>query len=222
MRTREALLTPLDLELLRALSETPNLIEACRRLSLSRDRGIYRLRRLGRLLHARVVVTRKGGSTGGETRLTRFGTQLLLRDVGPLDLIASRSKGRPAQATFLRGTWHRTPSPHVVLPDSLVLQVGFGAREGEAVRMAIGPESALVALRRFPSSARNVLHGEVESIRHLDGVRVQMRVRVGAATAISVVLTRASATKLRLRRGSRVYLYIKATAIRKYGASVRR
>jgi molybdopterin-binding protein len=72
-----------------------------------------------------------------------------------------------------------------------------------------------VARHRFASSARNVLAGTVTGIARGPGGRaVTLRVRV-ASVELRASVTEEPIRQLRLRRGARVVLYVKATALRR-------
>lgn len=212
-RRRDVYTTPVDLEILAALEATRSIVDACARLSITRDTGMYRLRRLAGALGSPVVVSRRGGSTRGGTVLTDLGRRVLREGVGPL---APASEGRASRlgvATVLAGEWHARPQARISLADGTTLFVGFAAKEGEAVRVGIEPEAIVVARGRFPSSARNVLRGTVESVHRQDDLRSFLWVRVGRRARLAAAITPASQARLRLTPGTTVYLYLKATAV---------
>lgn len=207
---REQIVTPSDIALLATLSQEPNLVKACQQLGMSRDRGMYRLRRMERALGAPVVVSSRGGVPAGRTTLTPQGRALLRRGVAPLD--GPTNSPRPG-ARVLEGTWSADPAPTVLLRGGLPLRVSFAALPGARVVLAIDPEAVLVARRRFPTSARNVLHGVVAGIREDTAERWTLDVQV-AGDVLEVAVTPDAVHGLRLKRGTSVVLYIKATAIR--------
>jgi molybdopterin-binding protein len=100
--------------------------------------------------------------------------------------------------------------------DGTEIVVGFRARSGERVTVAVDPEMVLVARRRFATSARNVLVGHVERIEAADALRHRLVVRVGRLL-VGAGITPASVRTLGIRPGSRVVLYLKATAVRRLG-----
>lgn len=224
MSLRPVLLTPTDVSLLSLLGRSSTLVEACRRLGISRDVGTYRLRRLKRLAGGPVVTTRRGGAGHGATRLTPRGARLLGRGRSRLAVDARPfAPGGPRSATRLRGQWHASPQPHVAA-EGLTLYVGFRAEEGEPVEVELDPESVIVATARFPSSARNVLAGVVRSV-HRRGpgtgpVSVRARITVGRRP-FDVALTERSVRELGIARGRPVFLYVKATALRRRPAAAR-
>jgi molybdopterin-binding protein len=99
----------------------------------------------------------------------------------------------------------------------LRLRVAFPARDGEEVALLLDPDAIVVARRRFPSSARNVLRGVVERVRRRRGdLEVTLVVRCPGGR-LRVTLTEEPVRQLRLRPGTRVWLYVKATALRRVG-----
>jgi molybdopterin-binding protein/molybdate transport repressor ModE-like protein len=210
---RDIYVTPLDIELLSAVEATGNIVEACARISMGRDAGMYRLRRLTRALATPVVVSVRGGSARGGTSLTEAGRHVLIRGAGPLRTSPRGKPGRPLGVNVLRGTWRSAPQPHVALGGGLILFVTFAAREGESVRVAIEPEAIVVARSRFRSSARNVMPGTVRTVRRVDSMRAVLRVGIGEGAWLDVAITPRSESLLRLRAGARVFLYLKATAV---------
>ena len=137
---RELYVTPLDVDLLAALRATRSIVEACSRVSISRDRGMYRLRRLARALGAPVVRSRRGGASRGQTVLTALGRRVLSQGAGGLRLGSGVGVNRPAEANVFAGTWRHAPQPRVLLDGGGSLFVTFAAREGEPVRVGIEPE----------------------------------------------------------------------------------
>ncbi len=210
---RETLLTPLDLALLEALALDANLVRACRRLGIPRDRGVYRLARLRRAAGGPVARTNRGGAGAGATRLTPLGERLRGLGRGGLDLVHPGAGQGRLPAVILRGPYRARPAPGVRLGRT-TLWVGFGARDGEPVSCAIDPESVLVALARFPTSARNVLDGVVTGVHAHGPGPVALAVRAAGRRLVASV-TPGAVRSLRLARGRRVVLYIKATAIRR-------
>ena len=100
---------------------------------------------------------------------------------------------------------------------SLRLRVAFDASDGEAVSVLLDPESVLVARRHFPSSARNVLRATVEAVRREPGnLGVTLFVRCPGAR-LRVAMTDEPVRQLGLRTGATVWLYVKATALRRVG-----
>jgi molybdopterin-binding protein/molybdate transport repressor ModE-like protein len=205
MTQRPVLVTDLDLALLRAIDREGSVAAACRALGIPRDRGVYRIARLGRRLPGGVLTARRGGAGRGSSRLTDAARRL--SETGP--------EGRPmagALGAALRGTYRIRPDGHVVVGGQPVY-VDFVAREGERVGIALDPEAIVVARGRFDSSARNVWSGVVRSVGP-SGARCTAVVRA-LGRNLPVALTRASVERLGLRPGRRVYLYVKATALRR-------
>jgi molybdate transport system regulatory protein len=210
---RDVFVTPLDIELLSALEATGSVVGACARISIGRDAGMYRLRRLSKALAAPVVTSVRGGSDRGGTSLTESGRRILLQGAGLLRTAPASRPGGSLGVNVLSGTWRSAPQPRVSLSSGIALFVTFAAREGETVRVAIEPEAIVVARSRFVSSARNVIPGIIESMRRTDPLRVLLHVRVGKEAWLDAVVTPRSERLLGLRPGSRVFLYLKATAV---------
>ncbi|MGC2289548.1 MAG: TOBE domain-containing protein, partial [Thermoplasmata archaeon] len=122
-----------------------------------------------------------------------------------------------SRPNLLRGMYRRTPAPEVTLGSGVRLRVAFPAEEGESVSILLDPESILVARGKFPSSARNVLRATVESIRPgPDALGRTLVVRTGS-TRLRVAVTEEPVRQLGLAPGARVWLYVKATAVRRVG-----
>ncbi|MCI4340292.1 MAG: TOBE domain-containing protein [Thermoplasmata archaeon] len=219
---REVVLTPLDRALLGSLTRASSLVEACERVGISRDRGVYRLRRLGRALRRPVTVTRKGGPEHGTTRLNDLGLALLAQEPGS-SVEAARAGRTRSMGSVLTGVYRAGPPPTVTVRGGPRLAVAFDASPGERVSVRLDPESVLLATRRFDTSARNVLPGVVRTIdrspAHSGGGRVLLGVQVGSHD-MAVALTESAVAALRLRPGRAVFLYVKATALRRRATSV--
>jgi molybdopterin-binding protein/molybdate transport repressor ModE-like protein len=203
--TAERWLTPLDVRLLGRLAVEPNLVRVARRLRIGRDRAVYRLLRLERLFGGPVVHGRKGGRTPGRTDLTARGRRLLDQSTGP-----------HRRANRWRGTYHRSPSPRVVLDAGGELEVSFRHRDGTPVVVDIDPEAIVVARRRVELSARNVLATTVIAVRRRRSGTAELTARWGTLL-VRVALTPGSVARLGLRPGRRAYLFLKAVAVRRGG-----
>ncbi len=210
-RPRDVVVTPLDIELLSALDATGSIVQACAQIKVSRDTGMYRLRRLSRAVRGPVAVSVRGGSDRGGTRLTDAGRQILRQGVGPLRTLTESERG--LSLNVLRGIWHSAPQPRVTLDGGVSLFVTFMAREGEPVRIAIEPDTIVVARSRFESSARNVVPGTVETLRRVDALRSILRVRFEKNAWLEAAITPRSQRLLGLKAGAQVFLYLKATAV---------
>ncbi len=214
-------MSPLDVGLLVAIEEDGSIAAACRRLGIGRDRGMYRLLRLRQALGAPAVASARGGRRAGASRLTERGRRLL-RSARPSSDLDPRAPTGPApleMGVFRGRARGGGRSPRIEIAGGPVLQVGFPAREGRWVTVGIDPEMVVVARRRFPSSARNALEGEVEEIRRIDPMRRLLVVRVGSARFLAGI-TPPSVRALRIRRGSHVVLYVKAVAIHPLGGAL--
>lgn len=201
----ERWLTPTDRRLLTALRRVPNLVRAARRVGIGRDRAVYRLQRMRRLYGAPVARGERGGPRAGSTRLTPLGLRLARA-------AASRSSRRVRQ--HWSGTYHVGSPASVDLGRGAHLEVAFRAKDRERVRVEIDPEMVFVARGRFESSARNVLPAEIVAlVRRLSGRATLTALWRGRP--VRVALTGASVDRLRLAPGIRVYLYLKAVAVRR-------
>ncbi|MCI4344062.1 MAG: TOBE domain-containing protein [Thermoplasmata archaeon] len=220
MTARATPVTEIDLALLRALTTAPTLVAACRRLGISRDRGVYRLARLARMAGGPVVASEHGGRYGGGSHLTVRGRRLLRRGADAF-LLSSDGRTGPTEGGALHGTYHARPEPTVVLGQGLVLHVAFVAHEGEPVVVAVDPEAVLLAPRAFASSARNRFSGQVLALRRRAASTREVTVAV-RGHRFRAAVTNQSVRELRLARGRRVVLYVKATAIRRVAATVSR
>lgn len=201
-------LRPVDVALLRAIGRTGSVAAAARMVGISRDRAVYRLERLRAARGAPAVQARRGGSGHGGSRLTRGAAALLAR--------AERS-GRPrgeGLATRLQGTYVGGAQPRLRLADGAFLAVAFRGRPGAPVRVAVPAESVVLARRPFASSARNRLRAEVRRLERRGAGRWVVHLQAAGALW-RVAVTPASVRSLRLAPGARVYLMVKATAIRR-------
>lgn len=199
-------ITPVDQQLLEALALAPSVAEACRRAGLTRDRGIYRLRRLSEGFGGPVVRSRRGGPGVGGAHLTRLGRALL-----------ERARGEPAGAprrNRLCGTFRAGPPPRVEVDGGPSLVVAFRARDGERVAVGCAPEALLLARAEFDTSARNVLPVVVAGHRAVGRDREEVRLALGPAE-LRASVTPAAVARLRLERGRRLFVYLKATALRR-------
>ncbi|MCI4369434.1 MAG: TOBE domain-containing protein [Thermoplasmata archaeon] len=214
---REVVLTELDAGLLLAIEEEKNLVRACERLGIGRDRGNSRIGRLSRALGQPVVEANRGGRGKGGTRLTPMGRRLL-RQSRPPHQVVPRDPARPLESTILHGTYRARPSPRVRLDSGAELFVGFRRPDGERVAVAIDPEVVLVGLGRFATSARNTLPGTVRRVHRVDANHIAVDVDVGGSV-IRAGVTPESVSQLALAPAAQVYLYVKALAVRWIGPS---
>jgi len=201
--TEEAPVLPVDRRLLGALARTPNVVRAARQLGIGRDRAVYRLRRLGRLLGRPVATTRHGGPGGGTTTLTALGRRL-----------ARDAAGGRARANRWVGEYRRGPPPSVDLGEGRSLEVAFHAHERHSVTVEVDPEAWVLARHPVELSARNAVRAIVAAVRRrADGTAV-VAVRWGSGT-VRATVTVGSVRRLGLAPGRRVVLYAKATAVRR-------
>ena len=204
----EPWLAPVDVRLLRALAREPNVVRASRALGIGRDRAVYRLRRLAALYGGPVAVGHRGGPTPGATHLTPLGRRLLGRAVG----------ARPGSHRW-KGTYSGRPSPRVALGPDAELEVAFHAHEGARVTVEVDPEAFVVGRQRFPLSARNALPATVRRVHARPGGTAVLDA-VWQDLPVRVAITTGSIERLGLVPGARIYLYVKATAIRRIRSPV--
>jgi len=216
---RAPVVTDTDVALLRSLARERSLVAASRRVGISRDRAVYRIARLARAFGGPVVRGTRGGAAHGGTLLTPLGDRIVRGGFAAVELLDARPVAPTGRPNLVRGTFRRAPTPEVRVGRSLRLRVAFSAEEGATVSMLLDPEAVVVARRRFPSSARNVLPGTVESLRRTPGSpEVVLGVRC-AGLRVRVAITEETVAQLGLRRGASVLLYVKATALRRVDAA---
>jgi len=213
--SRADVVSSTDVALLRALSRRRSLVEASRRVGITRDRAVYRIARLARAFGGPVVEGVRGGVDHGRTVLTALGDRIARGGFGSLELLDARPVAPLSRPNLLHGTYRRMPPPEVRVGRSLRLRVAFGAEDGATVAVLLDPEAVVLARRRFPSSARNVLAGVVERLRR-DREELDRSVVVRCSGhRLRVAMTEEAVRQLRLRPGARVWLYVKATALRR-------
>jgi molybdate transport repressor ModE-like protein/molybdopterin-binding protein len=214
---RQRVVTDTDIALLRSLARERSVVAASRSVGISRDRATYRIERLRRAVGGAVVTSVRGGRGHGGTHLTALGDRIVREGFDSLELPDLGSTAAPSDSNRLRGVYHRRPFPEVAVRGGLRLRVSFAAIEGEPVTVRLGPESILVARGRFPSSARNVLRATVEGVRSSAGSIARTLVVRVRGRRLRVGVTEESIRQLRLVPGARVWLYVKATAVRRAG-----
>jgi molybdate transport system regulatory protein len=217
--SRATPVTSTDVELLRSLAGERSVVAASRRVGISRDRAVYRIERLERAFGGPVVRSVRGGRGHGGTRLTALGDRIVRGGFDSVELLDGHPLTPLSTPNLLTGVYERSPVPAVRVGRALRLRVAFAADDGEAVSVLLDPESVVVARRRFPSSARNVLRGSVETVRReAGGLGVTLVVRC-SGVPLRVALTEEPLRSLGLRPGSTAWLYVKATALRRVGSA---
>jgi molybdate transport system regulatory protein len=222
MTRRADLVTSTDVALLRSLARERSLVSASRQVGISRDRAVYRIERLGRAFGGPVVRAVRGGAEHGGTTLTALGDRIVRGGFDSVELLGLHPLTPLAAPNLLHGVYHRDPTPEVRVGRSLRLRVAFAAEDGEAVSLLLDPEAVVVARRRFASSARNVLKGTVEAVRpQRDDLGLTLVVRT-AGSHLRIAMTEEPVRQLGLRVGAPVWLYVKATALRRVSEPGRR
>ncbi|HKN06366.1 MAG TPA: TOBE domain-containing protein [Thermoplasmata archaeon] len=220
MTRRASTVTNTDVALLRSLVQERSIVSASRRVGISRDRAVYRIARLERAFGGPVVRGVRGGTGHGGTTLTSLGDRIVRGGFDSVELLDARPVTPLTSPNLLRGVYRRTPTPEVRVGRSLHLRVAFPAEDGETVSVLLDPEAVVVARRRFPSSARNVLRATVEQVRSERGdLGVTLSVRCSGAR-LRIAMTEEPVRQLGLRPGVTVWLYVKATALRRVGEGV--
>ncbi len=218
MTAHPSRVTDTDVALLRSIGRARSVVAASRAVGISRDRAVYRLDRLERAFGGPVVESARGGRGHGTTVLTALGDRILRGGFDAVELIAARPVASGPRPNLLRGVYRSGPPPIVEVAPGFALRVVFDAEDGERVGVSLDPESVVVARRRFASSARNVLPASVDGVERGPGGRdLLLRVRVGPVL-LRVSVTEETVAVFGLRRGSRVLLYVKATALRRVAA----
>lgn len=216
MSARGATVTATDVALLRYLAQEGSIVAACRRAGISRDRATYRLARLETAFGGPAVTSQKGGRDHGRSRLTALGDRIVRQGFDAVELLGARPVGPVSWSNLLRGVYHLGPPPTVTVGSRVAFRVAFRGVDGERVAFLLDPESVLIARRRFVSSARNVLAGSVESVHRgptgSSGWSVGLRV---GSVRLRAAVTEEPLRELGIRRGARLWLYIKATALRR-------
>jgi molybdate transport repressor ModE-like protein/molybdopterin-binding protein len=217
MKARPESITASDLALLEALAEERTVVAASRRVGFSRDRANYRIARLERAFGGPVVAGRRGGREFGGSRLTALGDRIVRRGFNSIELLDSRPVASVPRSNVVKGTFRSLPAPALSLSPRLRLRVAFAAEEGERVTCLLDPESILVSRERFASSARNVVRALIEGLRpRARDAGVTIFARLGPLH-LRVAVTEETVRRMRLRRGARVWLHMKATALRRVG-----
>jgi molybdate transport repressor ModE-like protein/molybdopterin-binding protein len=214
---RARAVTDTDVALLRMLSRERSVVAASRSVGISRDRATYRLARLERAFGGPVVESIRGGRGHGESRLTALGDRIVRQGFDSVEMMNARPLAPPTRSNLLRGIYHRRPAPEVSVGRGLNLRVAFPAEEGERVSLLIDPEAILVARKKFVSSARNVLPATIEEVRPGAGSQGWTLVVHAGPARLRVAVTEEPVHQLALAPGARVWLYVKATAVRRVG-----
>ena len=215
MSARAPTISAVDVALLRTVARARSVVAASRQVGIFRDRATYRIARLERAFGGPVIASVRGGRGHGGSHLTALGDRIVREGFDAVELLNARPVAPLFPANVVRGVYRIGPPPEVVLPGGDRWRVAFAAEDGEPVAAHLDPEAILVARRRFPSSARNVVRGRVA---RLDpgpgGPGSTIAVAVGGQR-LRVAITPEAVRQLRLARGATVWLYVKATSLRR-------
>lgn len=217
MTRRPVHVTDTDIALLRSVARDGSVVAASRRLRITRDQATYRLARLGTAFGGPMVTSGRGGRGHGQSRLTPLGDRLVRGRFDAVELLESQPVAPPSTPNRLYGVYHRAPAPAVTLGTGLELRVAFPAEDGEPVSVALDPESILVARARFATSARNVWPATIERVRLGEDPQGRTLVVRTGRVRLRVAVTEQPVREMRLAPGARVWLYVKATAVRRVG-----
>ena len=218
---RARVVTDLDVALLRSIARERSVVAASRAVGISRDRATYRLRRMAGTFRGAIVSGDRGGRGHGGTRLTPLGDRIAHGGFAAVELLEGRPIAPPPPTNVLAGRFRAGPPPEVELRSGGRLRVAFSAEDGAPVAVALDPEAILVARGRFASSARNVLAATVERVPQDLGTPGRLVTVRAGRERLGVALTTESVRGLGLARGRRVYLYVKATALRRVARPTR-
>ena len=216
--SRKSLVTNADVALLRSLARERSLVRASRKAGMTRDRAVYRVSRLARAFGGPVVRSVRGGAGHGGTVLTELGDRIVRGGFESVELLDARPVAPLDRPNLLHGIYRRGRAPEVEIGPTLSLRVAFDAEDGMPVSVLLDPEAVVVARRRFRSSARNVLSGTVVGIRRGRGALSETLVVRCSGTRLRIAITEEPVRLLGLRPGVPVWLYVKATALRRVGA----
>jgi molybdate transport system regulatory protein len=215
--TRPRPVTDADIALLEAVREAPSVVAASRRLGISRDRAVYRLARLEAAFGGPIVVGRRGGARHGGSRLSALGDRIVRGGFEAVEIVDARATVPPPRANRLRGTYRGGPDPAMVLAGGATLRVAFPGEPGERVSALLDPDSILVGLRRFPTSARNVLRARIVAVERGPTPGARTIVAALGPDRLRATVTDESRRRLGLVPGRALWLFVKATAIRRVG-----
>ena len=211
------MVTSLDVALLRRIDRDRSLVAAAKSLGISRDQAVYRIRRLARAFGGPVVRAVRGGREHGGSLLTPLGDRIVHGGFDTVELLDARPVAPIEPANLLRGTFRAGPPPEIVVSDALRLRVAFEAPEGARVAALLDPEAIVVARAKFPSSARNVVAARVRTVRKNGRGPGRTLVVEAGGVPLRVAITDEPVGELGLVRGAPVWLYVKATALRRVG-----
>ena len=218
---RANLVTSTDVALLRSVAKERSIVAASRRVGISRDRAVYRVERLARAFGGPVVVSARGGAAHGGSTLTPLGDRIVRGGFDSVEMIDAHPMALLSVPNLLHGVYQLGPNPEVRVGRSLRLRVAFAAPDGERVAVLLDPEAVLVARHRFPSSARNILRGTVEAVHRDRNSLARTLVVRCSGERVRVAVTEEPVRQLGLRPGTAVWLYVKATALRRVGETPR-
>ena len=203
-----------DAALLETIAREGSVARAAAELGRSRARALSRIETL-EAGFGELVERRRGGRSGGGSRLTEAGTRLLNRYERLAAAVAATAR---VPETVLDGTVTAVDGElaAVQTPVGTVWGLHDGLAADDAVQVRIGADAVTVRPagddEPAATSARNRRRGRVAEVERGETVHA-VRIRVGDAS-VQALLTDGSAERLAIRPGAEVWLSWKATATR--------
>ena len=165
-----------------------------------------------------VVRSVRGGRGHGSTRLTPLGDRIVRDGFDSVELLDPRPAGPATRSNVLSGVYHRRPFPEVDLGRGLKIGWPSTRRRKSPSRCSSAPNRS--SWRRAGSPPAPGTCSGRRSTRWCEarGRSVPPWWPASGSGAFRIGVTEESVRQLRLVRGARVWLYVKATAVRRRGA----
>ncbi len=214
MTRRANVVSDQDLSLLRSLDQSRSVVAASAHVGISRDRAIYRLQRLRDAVGGPVVTSERGGSGHGGTRLTDLGHRVARGGFNSVELVAARASAGLSAPNRLAGVYRHVPTPAIRARAPSPPSGGVRRRRGRAGRAPPRPGGDPRRARAVRDQRAERAPGTVESIRPAGRLGRTLVVRVGPVR-VRAAVTPEPIRQLGLAPGTSVYVYVKATALRR-------